>query len=233
MDRNDMSLGEPVQAIAPMEPPRLQVYDGQFVTLQPIQAEADVDDLYNGSHGNPTVETLWTYMSYGPFADRQEMQQWLAECQASTEPLFLVAIAKELACRVGMTSFCSIVPEMRRLEIGNIWYVPAAQNTKVNTEAAYLMLREAFDEQHYRRVEWKCNAFNIRSRNAALRLGFSYEGTFKQHTIVKGRNRDTAWFAMLDSDRPTAKENMERWLYADEPEVSLWSLNQPYLRRPM
>ena len=106
-----------------------------------------------------------------------------------------------------------IAADARRLELGNIWYGPEAQNTCANTEAAYLMLCEAFDCMAYRRVEWKCDALNERSRSAALRLGFTYEGLFRQHMIVKDRNRDTTWFAMLDTEWSRVKENMEQWLY--------------------
>jgi RimJ/RimL family protein N-acetyltransferase len=126
---------------------------------------------------------------------------------------------------VGVVSFMNIDPPMRRLELGNIWYVPAAQRTRANTEAAFLMLREAFDALGYRRVEWKCDALNRRSREAALRLGFAFEGVFHQHMIVKGRNRDTAWYAMLDRDWPRVRANMNRWL-AEDPPPSLRELSR-------
>jgi RimJ/RimL family protein N-acetyltransferase len=101
---------------------------------------------------------------------------------------------------------------MRRIELGNIWYAPRAQRTGANTETIYLLLREAFDELGYRRVEWKCNALNARSRGAAERLGFTFEGVFRQHMVVKGRNRDTAWYSMLDTEWPSARDAFERWL---------------------
>ena len=115
-------------------------------------------------------------------------------------PLFF-SVRDRLSGRpIGMVSFLNIAPDARRLELGNIWYGPEAQNTRANTEAAYLMLCEAFDFMAYRRVEWKCDALNKRSRSAALRLGFTYEGLFRQHMIVKDRNRDTTWFSMLDTN---------------------------------
>jgi RimJ/RimL family protein N-acetyltransferase len=116
---------------------------------------------------------------------------------------------------VGMAAFMNIVPEHRRLEIGHIWYAPSAQRTEANTEAAYLMMREAFDELGYRRVEWKCDALNERSRAAALRLGFAFEGVFRKHMIVRGRSRDSAWFSLLDAQWPAARAALERWLDAD------------------
>jgi RimJ/RimL family protein N-acetyltransferase len=114
-----------------------------------------------------------------------------------------------------MVSFLNVDAAMRRLELGHIWYAPAAQQTEANTEATYLMLRESFEELGHRRVEWKCDALNARSRSAALRLGFTFEGVFRQHMIVKGRNRDTAWFSMLDGEWPPARGAFERWLSAD------------------
>jgi RimJ/RimL family protein N-acetyltransferase len=113
---------------------------------------------------------------------------------------------------------------MRRLELGHIWYVPDAQRGRANTETAYLLLRQAFDVWGYRRAEWKCDALNERSRAAALRLGFTFEGVFRQHMIVKGRNRDTAWFAMLDADWPSRRAAMETWLDAEPGSVSLGEL---------
>jgi RimJ/RimL family protein N-acetyltransferase len=123
-----------------------------------------------------------------------------------------------------------MLPQMRCLELGNIWYSPIVHHTKINTETIYLMLSEAFDVLEYRRVEWKCDALNARSRAAALRLGFNFEGVFRQHYIIKRRNRDTAWFAMLDSDWPAVKSNMNRWLYSNEDSISLAEINQPLLR---
>ncbi|UCD78957.1 MAG: GNAT family N-acetyltransferase, partial [Desulfobacterales bacterium] len=119
------------------------------------------------------------------------MQKWLRDCEDSTDPLFLAVTSRDLNQRVGMVSFLNIVPRMRCLELGNIWYSPTVHHTKVNTETIYLMLSEAFDVLKYRRIEWKCDALNARSRAAALRLGFSFEGIFRQHYIIKGRNRDT------------------------------------------
>jgi RimJ/RimL family protein N-acetyltransferase len=166
----------------------------------PLDPDSQVDDLYSGSHGSPEIEALWTYMGYGPFASREAMLDWLRGCAVSDDPLFLAVRDNETGAYLGMVSYLAIRPAMRVLELGHIWYLPRAQGTGVNTEAVDLMLREAFDVLGYRRVEWKCDSLNVRSRRAALRLGFRFEGIFRQHMIVKGKNRDTAWFAMLDSD---------------------------------
>jgi RimJ/RimL family protein N-acetyltransferase len=118
---------------------------------------------------------------------------------------------------------------MGTLELGNIWYSTIVHHTKINTEVVYLMLKEIFDELNYRRVEWKCDALNARSRAAALRLGFSFEGIFRQHYIIKGRNRDTAWFSMIDKEWPTIKNNIKKWLYTDEGNISLSEINKSLL----
>jgi RimJ/RimL family protein N-acetyltransferase len=220
-----LPVGQLVTPIENLTPPRHQTYSGQFVTLTPVDAAADAPELYAASHGDPLREQLWTYMSNGPFADQASMQGWLAQCQTSTEPLFFTVTDSIAQRRVGIVSFLNIVAAQRRVELGHIWYSPEAQRTKVNTESIYLMLCESFDQQHYRRVEWKCDSLNARSRAAALRLGFQFEGIFRQHLIVRGRNRDTAWFAMTDGDWPRVKANLERWLYAGEDGLSLAALN--------
>jgi RimJ/RimL family protein N-acetyltransferase len=165
-------------------------------------------------------------MPYGPFADAEAMGAWLASVAPSEDPRFLAVVAP--GGPVGMVSFLNVDPTMRRIELGHIWYAPGAQRTEANTEATYLMLHESFDELGHRRVEWKCDALNARSRAAALRLGFTFEGTFRQHMVVKGRNRDTAWFSMLDGEWPAARSAFERWLSADpDDRPSLASLRQP------
>ena len=125
-----------------------------------------------------------------------------------------------------MASFLNIASDMQRLELGHIWYSPESQRSNVNTEAVYLMLCEAFDRLKYRRVEWKCDSLNGRSRRAAIRLGFRFEGIFRLHMIIKGRNRDTAWYALLDSNWPAVKKNLRTWLYHNpDGLLSLTELN--------
>lgn len=228
----DLPRGELVENSTPAQPPGRKRYEGRYVDLSPVDPEKDVNELYRYSHGSEENIRLWTYMAYGPFSDETTMQNWLSDCKASNDPLFLTVKSKDQNQCVGVVSFLNIIPPMRCLELGNIWYSPIVHHTKTNTETIYLMLSEAFDVLKYRRVEWKCDALNARSRAAALRLGFSFEGIFRQHYIIKGRNRDTAWFAMLDRDWPAVKSNMKRWLYSDENvnKVSLAELNQPLLR---
>lgn len=229
MPERDLSLpvGEPVAPLDGLHGPARKPLAGRFVTLRPVDPAADAAALHACSHGDPATEGLWTYMGdYGPFESVAAMRGWLEDCVASDDPLFFAVIEAASHEPVGMVSFLNIVAGMRRLELGHIWYAPKVQRSKVNTEAIYLMLRESFEALHCRRVEWKCNALNARSRAAALRLGFGFEGVFRQHMIVKGRNRDTAWFAMLDGEWPAIKANMETWLYGDgDPAPSLRALN--------
>jgi RimJ/RimL family protein N-acetyltransferase len=222
----NLPVGSVLPALPQAQTPARKTLAGKFISLQPIDAQRDVIDLYAIANGDAQREKLWTYMAYGPFSDQPAMLQWLELQQQSADPLFFAVVDNASDRRVGMVAMMSIVLAMRRLELGNIWYGPEAQRGKTNTEAVYLMLCETFEQLQYRRAEWKCDALNARSRAAALRLGFKYEGLFRQHMIIKGRNRDTAWFAMMDHEWPAIKANMERWLYADEEGLSLAQLNQ-------
>lgn len=226
MADSSLPVGNAVEPIAHGGVPRRTDYTGEFVTLSLVNPQADVEELYAGTHGSAAKEQVWTYMGYGPFENAGSMERWLEEGSTSDDPLFFAVHQSESQRRVGIVSFLNIAADMRRLELGNIWYAPEAQRTQANTEAVYLMLCEAFDRLRYRRVEWKCDALNARSRAAALRLGFSFEGIFRQHMVVKGRNRDTAWFAMLDSEWPLIKRNFETWLYRNPDwKLSLAELN--------
>ena len=227
----ELILGDKLEASAPLEHPDCRSYDGQFVVLRPLNPQEDAHTLYAVSHGDSETEKLWTYLPCGPFADCNAMQTWLEQLANDSDRIVFSIFSKAMQKLVGSLSYQAIEPDMYRLEIANVWFCPEAQRTNINTESIYLLLNAAFEEKRYRRVEWKCDALNLKSRNAALRLGFSYEGTFKQHMIVKGRNRDTAWFAMLDGDWPVLKTHMEKWLYGGE-DCSLFALNQPQLRRP-
>lgn len=177
--------------------------------LHPLDADRHAGDLYRVAHEGAGADQLWTYMAYGPFESLDAMREWLARCAPSDDPLFFTVVQRESGRAVGMCSFMSIVPEMRRIEIGHIWYAPHLQGSGISVEVAWMLLSEAFDRLGYRRVEWKCNALNERSRRAALKLGFSFEGIFRQHMIVKGRNRDSAWFSMIDGEWPEARVALE------------------------
>ena len=227
MPQSSLPVGNIVQSPAPIGLPQRTDYNGRFITLSPVSPQTDVAELYACSHGSIIKEQIWTYMSYGPFDSKHNMQEWLEEGAKSEDPLFFTVHHLESKQRVGMVSFLNIVSDMRRLELGHLWYSPDSQRSNVNTEAIYLMLCEAFDRLKYRRIEWKCDALNEKSRAAALRLGFKFEGIFRQHMIIKGRNRDTAWYSMLDSEWTAVKKNMEMWLYHNpDRKLSLTMLNK-------
>jgi RimJ/RimL family protein N-acetyltransferase len=169
-------------------------------------------------------------MAYGPFADEPAFAAWLAERPALEDP-YSYAIIDAQGRAVGIATLMEIRPAMRVIEVGNIVYTPLLQHTPLGTEAQYLLAKYVFETLGYRRYEWKCNALNAPSRRAALRYGFNFEGIFRQHFIVKGRNRDTAWFSMLDSEWRARKSAFERWLTPEnfdaqgKQKVSLSSLN--------
>ncbi|MEQ2007914.1 MAG: GNAT family protein [Limisphaerales bacterium] len=211
-------------------PPR-QVHEGRYVRLTPLRADVDSAELYRAGHEPAEAEEIWRYLPYGPFASEADFRDWLRSVQDGADPLFFTVRAGDLQSpsegppgksgdykrpapgrRLGMISIMRITPAHGVAELGHIWYGLAAQRTPVNTESVFLLLRHLFDDLCYRRVEWKCNSENSRSRAAALRLGFQFEGIFRQHMVVKGRNRDTAWFAMLDTDWPARKANFEKSL---------------------
>jgi RimJ/RimL family protein N-acetyltransferase len=200
----------------PGKPPARAPLEGRTARLEPLNPATHAADLYSASHHPEEISArdVWTYMPYGPFPDLESFIAWLADRAASVDPLFF-AVRDLISDRTrGMVSFLAIQPEHRSLEIGHIWFGPALQNTRQSTEALYLMMRHTFDDLRYRRLEWKCDALNQASRSAALRLGFAFEGIFYQHRIVKGRNRDTAWFSLLDYEWPRVSANFQSWLDA-------------------
>ncbi|MDR3698454.1 MAG: GNAT family protein [Candidatus Sulfopaludibacter sp.] len=194
-----------------MKLPQRTAMAGRTVTLVPLDPEAHAESLFTKTHG-PGNEQLWQYMGDGPFPDRAAFDESLRRKAASEDPLFYAILDNAGGAAMGYASYLRIEPAHRCIEVGNIVYTPRLQRTTGATEAMYLMARYVFEDLGYRRYEWKCNALNAPSRRAALRFGFTFEGIFRQHMIVKGRNRDTAWFAMLDSEWPSRKASFERWL---------------------
>ena len=204
--------------------------EGRTVRLERPDAARDGARLFAATHGDGSDPGQWTYMLYGPFPDAHAMCALIDRMAASKDPQWWLVRDLKSTAPVGMAAFSNMAPADRRLELSDIWYIPAAQRTAANTETIYLMLRESFDRLGCRRVEWKCDALNARSTRAAVRLGFSFEGIFRQHRIVRGRNRDTAWFAMLDTDWPQIRENFEAVLYDPACRESLRVLNAPHVR---
>ncbi len=193
-----------------------QHFEGRSITLTPLDVAEDVAELYAISHVDESTRNLWRYMPRGPFADAQDQAAFLREWQATPNVIAFTVRNATNGESLGSISLMSIRAEHGVAELGNIWYAPAAQRTKTNTEACYLLLRHCFEDLGYRRMEWKCDARNEPSRNAALRLGFTFEGIFRQHMIIKGENRDTTWFAMLDHEWPQIATAFRRWLYEDD-----------------
>ncbi len=164
--------------------------------------------LYESLHGEGDPH-LFDYLPYGPFS-RDEWHDWFTASAASDDPLFFALVVEGVP--LGQASYLRIEPEHRVIEIGHIALGPKLQRTPAATEAMYLMARHAFDDLGYRRLEWKCNALNARSCRAAERLGFTFEGIFRQHMIVKGKNRDSAWFSIIDGEWPERRAAFEAWL---------------------
>lgn len=184
---------------------------GRFVDIVPFDLAAHGRDIHDASSGAEN-EGLWPYLWQGPFADFESFSAHYAEAAKKDDPLLYAIIDKATGRAVGHAALMRIVPNDRVVEVGNILYTPPMQRTAGATEAMYLLARHVFDDLGYRRYEWKCNDLNAPSRRAARRYGFRYEGTFRQHMIVKGRNRDTAWFSMLDREWPRVKAGFEAWL---------------------
>ncbi len=222
MTQTDLPIGQDVPS-CDIQPPHHEPQIGRYVTLRAVIPAVDGPNLYPGVQGSQDADDQWVYMPYGPWQSEADFTAFLEGMVGSQDPQFWAVIHNGAA--VGVVSQLNIVPSMRRLELGHIWYLQAVQQTKVNTETIYLLLKDAFERLNYRRVEWKCDHLNARSRAAALRLGFQFEGIFRQHIVYKDRNRDTAWFSMLDSEWPRIKANMERWLYGTEEGLSLRALN--------
>ena len=220
-------VGTPVDATAAPRPGPVKLA-GRYGSVVRLDARRDADSLWLALRGDDRV---WTYMSYGPFAAESQFAGWLAERETLTDP-YSYAVLDGSGRAIGIATLMSIRPDMRVIEVGNILYSPALQRTPLGTEAQYLLARYAFETLGYRRYEWKCDSLNAPSRRAAARYGFRFEGVFRQHMIVKGRNRDTAWFSITDGEWPQCKANFERWLAPENfdregrQKISLTALNE-------
>jgi RimJ/RimL family protein N-acetyltransferase len=218
---DDMTSAPATQPIGPLvdshpaKRPERVTLKGRWITLTPLDASDHAEALYQGSNGDAARESVWTYLFDGPYRSLDEFRASVEAKVRSADPLFFAVIDNASGRAVGYQTFLRIDPPNRVIEVGNIMYAPAIQRTAGATEAQYLFAKYVFDELGYRRYEWKCNALNAPSRRAAERFGFTFEGIFRQHMIVKGRNRDTAWFAMLDREWPARKAAYERWLKPD------------------
>ena len=205
---SDERLGTPVPGWTPPPAPMGEVLDGQYVRLERLDADAHAADLHRAYSGH---DALWDYMPYGPFSSAAAYHSWVKETASGEDPLFYVLRDKATGHCGGVASYLRITPAAGSIEVGHICLSPEVAKGRVWTEAMFLMMEWAF-RNGYRRYEWKCNALNMASRRAAQRLGFSYEGIFRQAAVIKGRNRDTAWFAVIDAEWPALREAYAAWL---------------------
>ena len=230
-------LGDPIGAPLPAgwsAPPRPMraVIEGLLVRLEPLVA-AHAEALH-GANRLDREGRNWTYMGYGPFGSLDAYRDWVGEVTRDSDPMFYAIIRRDDGRAAGVASYLRIAPGSGSIEVGNINYSPLLQRTPGATEAMYLMMKWAF-EAGYRRYEWKCDALNAASRRAALRLGLSYEGVFRHATTYKGRNRDTAWYAAIDSEWPALEAAFETWLSPENFDAegmqrqSLGALTRPVL----
>jgi RimJ/RimL family protein N-acetyltransferase len=193
----------------PARVPKKVPLEGATVVLEPVDPARHAAALYDSSKDAPE---LWKHLAYGPFKKQEEFTSWLQDRAATDDPLFYAVVDRAAGEARGMASYLRMEPQHGVIEIGHIWFAPALQRTRAATEAIFLLARHAFDDLGYRRLEWKCDSLNAPSRRAAERFGFTYEGIFRQHMITKGRNRDTAWYAIIDSEWPARREAFEAWL---------------------
>jgi RimJ/RimL family protein N-acetyltransferase len=206
---------QPLHNWQPAATPPRTALNGHYVCLEPLDSARHGDELWQALQGPDSDPALWDYLPYGPFSERGAFDLWLSSHAASDDPLFFSVIDLRQQRAVGLLSLMRIVPADGCIEIGHVIFGAPMQRSPASTEAVYLLAKLAFATLGYRRLEWKCDAANTRSMQAAKRLGFSYEGLFRQHMVRKGRNRDTAWYSIIDREWPALAIGFERWLAAD------------------
>ncbi|MEJ1161819.1 GNAT family N-acetyltransferase [Prosthecomicrobium sp. N25] len=193
----------------PARPPERVVREGRFARIEPLDAARHGPDIWAAGVDRPEI---WTYLGYGPFADEAAFLVWLATRDTLSDPLYFAVVDRSTGRALGCATLMEIRPAQGVIEVGHIFFSPSLQRTPIATEAIFLLMAYVFDELGYRRFEWKCDNGNEPSKRAARRFGFTPEGVFRQHMIVKGRNRDTAWFSILDREWPALKPAFESWL---------------------
>jgi len=228
-----MKFGEIVESFSIPPHPKGISIEGRLVDLKPLNSNKYAKELFS-SNLLDEKGINWAYLPYGPFDSQADYAKWIRSFEEGDDPVFFAIISKKLKKAIGIASFLRINPAQGLIEVGHINYSPLLQKTTEATEAMFLMMRWVFDNG-YRRYEWKCNALNLKSRRAAQRLGFSYEGVFRQMTISKGRNRDTAWFAIIDKEWQDLKKCFDQFLSESnfdnngKSKVSLTSLTESLL----
>ena len=215
MDARDRPLGATVDPLPSGIIADGRPLSGRYVHVEKTSAAAHGRALYESFAQADPQGHVWTYLGYGPFASFEDFHAWLIEREQSSDPLFHSIVPRSSGKALGMASFMRMDGANGVIEIGHIWMAPGLQKTREASEAIFLMMRHAFDDLGMRRLEWKCDALNAPSRRAAERFGFTFEGVFRQHLIVKGRNRDTAWYSIIDKEWPAIRGAFEDWLEHD------------------
>jgi RimJ/RimL family protein N-acetyltransferase len=204
-------VATPPNGLVPARSPLL----GRHVRWDPLNPNLHAAELYRAGHGSDAALRIWDYLPYGPFADEAAFHAWLRTQAAAFERVWFALRPQPYGAAAGMATYLDIAPLDGVIEIGGIWFTPELQRTRAATEALFLLLAYAMDDLGYRRMQWRCNSLNVKSRNAARRLGFRFEGVFYNHMIAKGRNRDTAWYSILDDEWPEVRKIIQTWLGDD------------------
>jgi len=231
-NRSAQPVGFPLLQWSPPPTPPRTILQGRYCRVEPLVADHHAASLYGANSAD--AEQMWTYLGYGPFPSYGAYKAWAEGAEASSDPLFYAIVDGATAQASGVASYLRIDRNNGVIEVGHIAYAPQLRRTPAATEAMFLLMQQAF-ALGYRRYEWKCDALNAPSRAAAQRLGFSYEGLFRQAVIYKGRNRDTAWYAMTDQDWPAIQAAFTQWLAPENfdetgaQRVSLSTLTGPLL----
>ena len=207
-------IGESMESYTPGERPSIDFLEGRYARIEALSVEKHAKDLL-AVYGPDSPRDMWTYLFQEPVADMEELVSLLNQMLARKDRFYYAIIDKETCKTLGTFSLMRIDQANRTIEVGAVTFSPALKQTRMGTEAHYLLARYVFEELNYRRYEWKCDALNLPSRKAAERLGFIYEGTFRQAVIYKGRTRDTDWLSMIDKDWPRVKSRFEAWLRLD------------------
>lgn len=235
--QNDLGqpVGLPLPGWAPPPVPPREPMEGSLCRLEPLDPKCHAADLFAADAADMDGRS-WTYLAYGPFRTLSDYRAWMGTTCLGDDPLFFAILDKAHGRSVGVASYLRITPTAGSIEVGHIHYSPCLQRNPAATEAMYLMMKTAF-ELGYRRYEWKCDALNAASRSAAQRLGLSFEGVFRQATVYKGRNRDTAWYAAIDAEWPALREAFRMWLApgnfdsAGRQRTRLTDLTRPILKQ--
>ena len=231
----DQQVGYSVPNFETPALPRRQVIKGQYCRLEPLGPDQHAEQLWS-ANAIDAKGKAWTYLPYGPFENFNCYKSWLTDECMGEDPFFFAIVDLKNDEAVGVASYLRIKPDRGSIEVGHLHFSPLLQRTPASTEAMYLMMRTAFD-LGYRRYEWKCNALNTPSKVSAQRLGFSFEGIFRQAAVVKGHNRDTAWFAIMDHEWSAVRQAMETWLRGNNfdaegnQKISLSALTKPLLHQ--